>query len=51
MSTSILILVVDDEKSIQTLLDDVLTDGGYSVRSATSGEEAMSILDDMDLDF
>jgi CheY-like chemotaxis protein len=38
------ILVVDDEELIRELLENVFTRAGYAVRSASSAEEALSIL-------
>lgn len=40
------ILVVEDDVAIRDLLIDVLTDEGYTVRTAGDGEEALTILDD-----
>ena len=37
------ILVVDDEKKIRTILERLLTDEGFSVRSAASAEEAVEL--------
>lgn len=47
MSTSVLIFVVEDNHLIQQLLDDTLTEGGYLVRAASTGEEAMALLDEI----
>ncbi|MCC6490340.1 MAG: PAS domain S-box protein [Candidatus Hydrogenedentes bacterium] len=38
-----LILVVDDEKLIRTLLQDILAMGGHNVIEATTGEEALEV--------
>jgi CheY-like chemotaxis protein len=38
------ILVVEDDAAIRSLLVDVLTDEGYSVRAAADGEEALALL-------
>ena len=38
------ILVLDDEESIRTLLNDILTDEGYKVILSDDGEEVMDIL-------
>lgn len=51
MSKSVLVLVVEDETVVQTLLEDVLNDGGYAVRCASSAEEAIAILDDVEASF
>jgi diguanylate cyclase (GGDEF)-like protein len=37
------ILVVDDEESLRTLLTEVLSDEGYHIDTAASGEEALSL--------
>jgi CheY-like chemotaxis protein len=51
VSTSVLIFVVEDNPLIQQLLDDTLTDGGYAVRAAATGEEAIALLDEIGADF
>ena len=38
------VLVVDDDVSIQGFLVDALADDGYEVRTATNGQEALTIL-------
>ncbi|MBQ2294944.1 MAG: response regulator, partial [Spirochaetales bacterium] len=38
------ILVLDDEESIRTLLNDILTDEGYRVILSDDGKEVMEIL-------
>src|SRR4051812_18073183 len=38
------ILVVDDDKLIQDLVEDALADGGFEVAIASSGEEAITLL-------
>ncbi|MGI4745501.1 MAG: response regulator [Janthinobacterium lividum] len=48
---SVLVLVVEDEMVVQLLLEDVLTDGGYAVRCASTAEEAISFLDDVETEF
>lgn len=45
MTTSLLILVVEDNALIQDVVQDALTDGGYEVVLASSGDEAMEKLD------
>lgn len=44
-TSSILIFVVDDEPLIHDLLETALHEGGFEVTSASSGEEAIAILD------
>jgi len=44
------ILVVDDEKNIRKILTDILEDEGYTVLSATSGEEGLQILEQDNID-
>ena len=39
------VLVVDDEVFVRILIEDALTDGGYAVKVASSGAEAISILE------
>jgi DNA-binding response OmpR family regulator len=39
------ILVLDDEESIRTLLNDILTDEGYRVILSDDGKEVMEILE------
>jgi DNA-binding response OmpR family regulator len=39
-----LILIVDDDASIQDILADTLRDGGFETRTASSGEEAATFL-------
>ena len=38
------ILVIEDEDGIQTLIEDALTDAGFSPAIAPSGEEAVTLL-------
>jgi CheY-like chemotaxis protein len=40
----VLILVVEDDQAIQGLIEDALTDGGFDVAMAASGEEAVTLL-------
>jgi len=44
------ILVVDDEKAIQEILDFTLTAEGYKVETAGSGEEALTRVEQQDFD-
>jgi CheY-like chemotaxis protein len=40
----LVILVVEDDPLIQTLVEEQLTDGGFELAIATSGEEAVTLL-------
>ena len=40
------ILVVDDEPGVRQVLEAILRDEGYAVRTATSGEEGLAALAD-----
>ena len=40
----LMILVVEDDPLIQTLVEEQLTDGGFELAIATSGEEAVTLL-------
>jgi DNA-binding response OmpR family regulator len=44
------ILVVDDEKNIRKLYENELRKEGYDVVTAESGEEALALLDENDID-
>jgi DNA-binding NtrC family response regulator len=44
------ILVVDDEKNIRDVLDEGLTDAGYKVESASTGESAQELVDSRPFD-
>ena len=39
-----LVLVVDDDPTVREIVTDVLSDGGFKCRNASSGEEAISLL-------
>jgi len=43
------VLVIDDEPAIRRVLGRVLEDGGYTVRAASSGAEALAMLSDPSL--
>jgi len=43
------ILVVDDELSIRSLFEEVLSEAGYDVRLAENGERALDILQEEDI--
>ncbi len=45
------VLVVDDEENIRLVLQTLLSKHGYEVRVATSGEQALEVLDDFTPDF
>ncbi|MCW6512022.1 response regulator transcription factor [Lichenifustis flavocetrariae] len=45
LTVSILVFVVEDQEHIQHLLQEGLTDGGFSVSMASTGEEAIAMLD------
>ena len=45
MEDSIVILVVEDDRLIQSLVEDTLTDGGYQVAMASSAAQAIELLD------
>ena len=45
MTTSVLVFVVEDHVLIQHLLQEALSEGGFDVRIASSGEEAIATLD------
>ncbi len=44
------VLIIDDEKNIRTALEDILTDEGYKVFCAATGEEGLTILDKVIVD-
>lgn len=46
MIDEIRILIVDDEKKIRTILSRILTDEGYTVRVAESGEDALETVEE-----
>ncbi len=49
--TAIMIFVVEDDALIQSAVREALTDGGYEVVVASTGEEAVEKLDVMGADF
>ncbi len=51
MNTPVLIFLVEDEESIQMVLEEGLTEGGYGVVVARSGEEAVTLLDEKGAEF
>jgi CheY-like chemotaxis protein len=46
VEASVLILLVEDEQLIALSVQEALEDGGYAVRAATSGIDAISFLDE-----
>lgn len=44
MNEAISVLVVDDDTSIQSIVEETLSDGGYSPTLASTGEEAAMLL-------
>jgi DNA-binding response OmpR family regulator len=44
MDEPIVVLVVDDDVSIQKIVEDTLSDGGFASKVASSGEEAIGLL-------
>lgn len=41
------ILIVDDSRTEQAFLADLLTDAGYAVRTASGGDEALQLMDEV----
>jgi DNA-binding response OmpR family regulator len=39
-----LVLVVDDDPIVRNIVTDIVSDGGFGCRNASSGEEAISLL-------
>ena len=39
-----MILVVEDDQAVQGIVDDALSEGGFEVAIAASGEEALTLL-------
>jgi DNA-binding response OmpR family regulator len=44
MDEPVVVLVVDDDGSIQKIIEDTLSDGGFASKVASSGEEAIGLL-------
>ena len=44
MEESLVILVIEDDQSIQGIIEEALTDGGFEPAIAASGEEAVTLL-------
>jgi DNA-binding response OmpR family regulator len=45
VTPSVLIFLVEDEELIRQLLEEALTEGGFAVTMASTGKEAMALLD------
>ena len=50
-SNLVLVLVVEDNAIIRQTVEDALSDGGYAVKTASTGEEAIGLLDAADAGF
>ncbi len=44
MASQLLILVVEDDPDVQNIVQECLSDGGFEVVIASSGERAMELL-------
>jgi DNA-binding response OmpR family regulator len=44
MNESLSVLIVDDDVSIQNVVEDILSDGGFEPKAASSVEEAIALL-------
>ena len=44
MDKSLSVLVVDDDILIRNVVEEVLSDGGFEAKAASSGEEAIALL-------
>ena len=44
MEEALVILVVDDDQSIQSIVEEALSDGGFEPAIASSGEDALTLL-------
>ena len=44
MQEALIILVVEDDQSIQSIVEEALSDGGFEPAVASSGEEALTLL-------
>ncbi len=47
MQPTILLLLVDDDELIRSMLSESLGDGGFDVKAARNGNEAIAILDEL----
>ena|SRR5438477_526151 len=44
LKEALVILVVEDDQSVQSIVEEVLSDGGFEPTIASSGEEALTLL-------
>jgi DNA-binding response OmpR family regulator len=51
VALSVLVFVVEDQDLIRQVLEDALTDGGLTVATASTGDEAMTMLDAKGADY
>jgi len=51
VTAAILVFIVEDEEAIRQLLEDALTEGGFEVALASTGDEAMAMLEAKGADF
>jgi DNA-binding NtrC family response regulator len=45
VTSSVLVFIVEDDEVIRQLLEDALTEGGFTVAMAVTGDEAMQMLE------
>jgi DNA-binding response OmpR family regulator len=50
MGSAVTLLIVEDEVLVTFVIEEALRDGGYEVLTATTADEAMTILDDRSAD-
>ena len=51
MENQVVILIVEDDQLIQGVIEEALTDGGFETAIASSGEEAIDLLDGANPEF
>ncbi len=51
MDDLVVILVVEDDQAIQGLIEEALSDGGFEITIASSGEQAVELLSDANPQF
>jgi len=51
VAASVLVFIVEDDEVIRQLLEDALTDGGFAVEMAVTGDAAMEMLDEKGASF